>query len=159
MAKQKVIKPVKVAAPKGATIFDFIDGLTHKKKEWDQWSETDQKKFTVFIVNRWLSMRMEFTELINEFQTYTIGLLRPQETYRLYHEFLPASKGFSKYIKGKSEDKYDKALIVQIAEHYQIGCSEAADYIELMDSVECERILTLYGYSDGEKKKLLKGIK
>jgi hypothetical protein len=85
---------------KGATIFDFIDGLTHKKKEWNKWSEPDQKKFSVYIVNRWLSMRMEFTELVNEFQTYTIGLLRPQETYRLYHEFLPASKGFAKYIKG-----------------------------------------------------------
>jgi hypothetical protein len=99
---------------KGATIFDFIDGLTHKKKEWNKWSETDQKKFSVFIVNRWLSMRMEFTELVNEFQTYTIGLLRPQETYRLYHEFLPASKGFAKYIKGKSEDKYEKGLVAQV---------------------------------------------
>jgi hypothetical protein len=28
-----------------------------------------------------------------------------------------------------------------------------------MDTAECERILTLYGYSDGDKKKLLKGIK
>jgi len=144
---------------KGATIFDFIDGLTHKKREWSKWSESDQKKFSVFIVNRWLSMRMEFTELINEFQTYTIGLLRPQETYRLYHEFLPASKGFAKYVKGKSEDKYDKALLAQIAEHYQISRTEAADYVDLMDKLQCERILSMYGYSDGDKKKLLKGIK
>lgn len=144
---------------KGATIFDFIDGLTHKKREWSKWSESDQKKFSVFIVNRWLSMRMEFTELINEFQTYTIGLLRPQETYRLYHEFLPASKGFAKYIKGKSEDKYDKALLAQIAEHYQVSRTEAADYVDLMDKVQCDRILSMYGYSDGDKKKLLKGIK
>ena len=144
---------------KGATIFDFIDGLTHKKKEWSKWSESDQKKFSVFIVNRWLSMRMEFTELVNEFQTYTIGLLRPQETYRLYHEFLPASKGFAKYIKGKSEDKYEKDLVAQFAEHYQISKSEAADYIDLMNKEQCDRILTMYGYSEGEKKKLLKGIK
>lgn len=144
---------------KGATIFDFIDGLTHKKKEWNKWSETDQKKFSVYITNRWLSMRMEFTELVNEFQTYTIGLLRPQETYRLYHEFLPASKGFAKYIKGKSEDKYEKALVEQIAEHYQVAKSEATDYIDLMDKMQCERILTMYGYSEGDKKKLLKGIK
>ena len=144
---------------KGATIFDLISGLTDKKREWSKWSETDQKKFSPFIVNRWLSMRMELTELINEFQTYTIGLLRPQETYKLYYELLPNNKAFAKYIKGKSEDKYDKALIVQIAEHYQIGCSEAADYVELMNSAECERILTLYGYSDSDKKKLLKGIK
>lgn len=144
---------------KGATIFDFIDGLTHKKKEWSKWSDSDQKKFSVFIVNRWLSMRMEFTELVNEFQTYTIGLLRPQETYRLYHEFLPASKGFAKYIKGKSEDKYEKDLVAQIAEHYQVSKSEAADYIDLMNKEQCERILSMYGYSEGEKKKLLKGVK
>jgi len=144
---------------KGATIFDFIGGLTDKKKSWDKWSETDQKKFSVYIVNRWLSMRMELTELINEFQTYTIGLLRPQETYKLYHELLPNNKAFAKYVKGKSEDKYDAALISQIAEHYQVSKSEAADYVDLMDKMQCERILTMYGYSEGEKKKLLKGIK
>lgn len=144
---------------KGATIFDFIGGLTDKKKEWDKWSETDQKKFSVYIVNRWLSMRMELTELINEFQTYTIGLLRPQETYKLYHELLPNNKAFAKYVKGKSEDKYDAALISQIAEHYQVSKSEASDYVDLMDKMQCERILTMYGYSEGEKKKLLKGIK
>ena len=144
---------------KGATIFDFIGGLTDKKKEWNKWSESDQKKFSVFIVNRWLSMRMELTELINEFQTYTIGLLRPQETYKLYHELLPNNKAFAKYIKGKSEDKYDAALVSQIAEHYQVSKSEAVDYVDLMDKMQCERSLTMYGYSDGEKKKLLKGIK
>lgn len=144
---------------KAATMFDFIDGVTHKKKEWSRWSEIDQKSFSPFMMNRFLSMRMELTELVNEFQTYTIGLLRPQETYRLYFELLPNNKAFAKYIKGKSEDKYEKALVEQIAEHYQVSKSEAADYIDLMDKMQCERILTMYGYSDGEKKKLLKGIK
>jgi hypothetical protein len=144
---------------KAASMFDFIDGVTHKKKEWSRWSETDQKAFSPFMMNRFLSMRMELTELVNEFQTYTIGLLRPQETYRLYFELLPNNKAFAKYIKGKSEDKYEKALVEQIAEHYQVSKSEAADYIDLMDKTQCERILTMYGYSDGEKKKLLKGIK
>ena len=144
---------------KAATMFDFIDGVTHKKQEWSKWSETDQKAFSPFMMNRFLSMRMELTELVNEFQTYTIGLLRPQETYRLYFELLPNNKAFAKYIKGKSEDKYEKDLVAQIAEHYQVSKSEATDYLDLMDKMQCERILTLYGYSDGEKKKLLKGIK
>ena len=144
---------------KGATIFDFIGGITDKKKAWDKWSESDQKKFSVYIVNRWLSMRMELTELVNELQTYTIGLLRPQETYKLYHELLPNNKAFAKYIKGKSEDKYDAALVSQIAEHYQVSKTEATDYVDLMDKISCERILTMYGYSEGDKKKLLKGIK
>jgi hypothetical protein len=144
---------------KAATMFDFIDGVTHKKREWSKWSETDQKAFSPFMMNRFLSMRMELTELINEFQTYTIGLLRPQETYKLYHELLPNNKTFAKYIKGKSEDKYEKGLVEQVAEHYQVSKSEAADYVDLMDKVQCERILSMYGYSEGDKKKLLKGIK
>ena len=144
---------------KGATIFDFIGGVTDKKREWKKWSETDQKKFSPFIVNRWLSMRMELTELVNELQTYTIGLLRPQETYRLYYELLPTNKSFAKYIKGKSEDKFDKDLIAQLAEHYQVSKSEAGDYADLLDKVAVERIITMYGYSDAEKKKMLKGIK
>ena len=144
---------------KGATIFDLIGGLTDKKREWKKWSETDQKKFSPFIVNRWLSMRMELTELVNELQTYTIGLLRPQETYRLYYELLPTNKSFAKYIKGKSEDKFDKDLIAQLAEHYQVSKSEAADYADLLEKVALERIITMYGYSDAEKKKMLKGIK
>lgn len=144
---------------KGATIFDLIGGLTDKKREWKKWSETDQKKFSPFIVNRWLSMRMELTELVNELQTYTIGLLRPQETYRLYHELLPTNKSFAKYIKGKSEDKFDKDLIAQLAEHYQVSKSEAGDYADLLDKVALDRIITMYGYSEGEKKKMLKGIR
>lgn len=144
---------------KGATIFDFIGGVTDKKREWKNWSETDQKKFSPFIVNRWLSMRMELTELVNELQTYTIGLLRPQETYRLYYELLPTNKSFAKYIKGKSEDKFDKDLIAQLAEHYQVSKSEAGDYADLLDKVALDRIITMYGYSEAEKKKMLKGIK
>ena len=144
---------------KSATLFDLMGGLTDKKREWSKWSETDQKKFSVFIVNRWLSMRMELTELINEFQTYTIGQLSPRDTYRLYYELLPTNKAFAKYIKGKSEDRYEKDLVAQIAEHYQVSKSEASDYVELMDKMQCERILTMYGYSEGDKKKLLKGIK
>lgn len=144
---------------KAATMFDFIDGVTHKKKEWSKWSDMDQKAFSPFMMNRFLSMRMELTELINEFQTYTIGLLRPQETYKLYHELLPNNKTFAKYIKGRNEDKYEKGLINQIAEHYQIGKSEAVDYIELMNKETLDRIISMYGYSEGDKKKLLKGIK
>jgi hypothetical protein len=148
-----------MAEKKPATIFNFIDGVTHKKKEWNKWSESDQKKFSPFIVNRWLSMRMEFTEIINTLQRYTIGQLRPSETYRLYHDFLPASKGFAKYIKGKKDDKYTKELIAQVAEHYQVSKEEAIEYIDLMDLHSCDALISKYGYTDKEKKAILKGKK
>jgi hypothetical protein len=144
---------------KSATIFDFIEGVTSKKKPWNKWNETDQKAFSPYIVNRWLSMRQDLVEVINELQTYTIGLLRPQETYRLYHELLPHNKAFAKYIKGKKEDKFSDKLISQVAEHYKVSRSEATDYVYLMDQTSCTRLLNLYGYTEKEVKSMLKGVR
>ena len=144
---------------KPATIFDFINGMTHEKKEWSKYTETDHKKFSPFIVNRWLSMRMELIEIINQLQKYTIGLLTPRDTYRLYYGLLPAQRTFAKYIKGKKEDKYDKQLVSQIADHYLISQSEAIDYIDLMPKDSCSSLLSMYGYSEKEIKTMLKGKK
>lgn len=144
---------------KGATIFDFVDGVTSKKKEWSKYSETDQSKFSPFIVNRWLSMRQDLVEIINELQTYTIGLLKPRETYRLYHALLPANKSFAKYVKGKKDDKFSDKLIAQIAEHYQVSKTEAADYAELLNQDSCTHLLSLYGYTEAEIKTMCKGVR
>lgn len=144
---------------KPATIFDFITGMTHKKKKWSEYTDTDQKKFSSFIVNRWLSMRMELIEIINQLQKYTIGLLSPRDTYRLYHGILPTQRTFAKYIKGKKEDKYDKQLISQIADHYLVSQSEAIDYIDLLPKDSCSSLLSMYGYTEKEIKKMLKGKK
>ena len=42
-----------------------------KRKNGLKYTETDHKKFSPFIVNRWLSMRMELIEIINQLQKYT----------------------------------------------------------------------------------------
>jgi hypothetical protein len=148
-----------MAEKKGASIFDFIEGVTSKKKEWNKWSETDQKAFTPYIVNRFLSMRQDLVEFINELQTYTIGVLRPQQTYQLYYELLPHNKVFAKYIKGTKDDKFSDKLVSQVAEHYQVSRSEATEYVELMDQDQCTHLLSLYGYADKEIKTMLKGVK
>ena len=68
-----------------------------------------------FIVNRWLSMRQDLVEVVNELQCYTIGLLRPAETYRLYYELLPANKTFAKYVKGKKDEKFSDHAPITIS--------------------------------------------
>ena len=144
---------------KSATIFDFINGITHEKKEWKEWSDHDQKLFSPFIVNRFLSMRMELTDIINELQRYTISVLSPRDTYRLYHGILPTNKTFAKYIKGQKEDKYDKGLVQQVAEHYQVSLTEATDYVDLMSRDSCSFLLSRYGYPEKEIKTMVKGLK
>ena len=144
---------------KPATIFDHLANITWKKTTWNSLNESSQKSFSPYLINRWLSMRMELIEIINQLQKYTIGLLSHKDTYRLYHGLLPAQRTFAKYIKGKKEDKYDKQLVSQSADHYLISKSEAIEYVELMPKDSCSSLLSLYGYTEKEIKKMLKGKK
>ena len=86
-------------------------------------------------------------------------MLSPKDTYRLYHGILPAQRTFAKYIKGKKEDKYNKELVSQIADHYLVSKTEAIDYIELMPKDSCSSLLSMYGYNEKEIKTMLKGKK
>jgi hypothetical protein len=142
-----------------ASIFDHMSNLTDKKKPWHSISSVDQKSFTPFIINRWLSMNMDFIEVINELQRYTIGQLSPAETYKLYFEFLPKQKQFNKYIKGKKEDKYSQDLVELLSQHFCVSEKEATEYIDILESTnkdELKSIIKLYGKSDKEVDQLLK---
>ena len=106
---------------KPATIFDHITQLTYKKKEWNKLSELDQKSFTPYIINRWLSMHPDLIETIDLFQQYTIGPLSKKHVYQLYYDILPNINVRAKYIKGKKVDKYNKELVQFIASHYEVN--------------------------------------
>ena len=93
------------------TIFEWINQILVHKKPWDSFNETDQKTFSPFIINRWLSMDEEFIEVVNYFQKYAVGTLEPREVYKWYSDFLPKGKRFNKYIKSKNKKKYDPVLV------------------------------------------------
>ena len=104
------------------TIIDWMNQLLIHKKNWNEFSEDEQKKFSPFIINRWLSMDKDFIEIVNVFQKYAIGTLEPREVYKWYCDVLPRGKRFNKYIKGKKDKKYDKELVDIIRKHFE--CSK-----------------------------------
>ena len=146
---------------KPATIFDHIAGITHKKKEQNQLSETDQKSFTPYIINRWLSMHPDLIETIDLLQRYTIGPLSKKHVYQLYYDILPNANVRAKYIKGKKMNKYNKDLVKLIANHYNVNSREAEEYVDLFKNTSggpnhLNKLLTMYGKTEKEIKKLLK---
>ena len=141
---------------KAKTIFQHLSGIKEKKESWESLSEMDKKSFTPFIINRWLSMNMELLPIINILQKYTIGLLSSRDVYKLYLDFLPKQKTFDKYIKGKKEGKYNKELLEYLSKWYGVSQREVSDYLELLPKDEVITILTKYGLTDKEAKKLLK---
>ena len=147
---------------KARNIFEHISGITDKKTPWDVLSDVDKKSFTPYIINRWLSMNMDFIELVNELQRYTIGQISNEETYKLYYDILPKQKQFNKYIKGKKADKYNPALVELLSQHFLVSEAEAMEYIDMYQDTSLntlKEIIKKYGKTDIEVNKLLKNEK
>ena len=136
------------------TIFDWINQILVHKKPWDSFDESEQKKFSSFIINRWLSMDKEFIEIVNYFQKYSIGTLESREVYKWYCEVLPKGKRFNKYIKGKRDKKYDKELIDIISNHFECSKLQTKEYLELILKQELKEILEKYGLDKKKIKRL-----
>ena len=138
------------------TIFDWINQILVKKTHWNEFTEDEQKKFSPFIINRWLSMDKEFLEIVNVFQKYSIGTLEPREVYKWYCDILPKGKRFNKYIKGKKSKKYNTELVNVISNYFECSKLQTRDYLELIDKNELIEILEKYGMNEKTIKRLLK---
>ena len=138
------------------TIFEWINQILVHKKPWDSFNETDQKTFSSFIINRWLSMDEEFIEVVNYFQKYAIETLEPKEVYTWYCDILPKGKRYNKYIKSKKSKKYDPILIDLICKYFECGKQQVGEYLELIHKEELKQILEMYGTDKNQIKRMIK---
>ena len=138
------------------TIFDWINQILVKKTHWNEFTEDEQKKFSPFIINRWLSMDKDFLEIVNFFQKYSIGTLEPREVYKWYCDMLPKGKRFNKYIKGKKDKKYNTELLNIMVMHFECSKLQVKDYLDLIHKDELIEILEKYGMNEKTIKRLLK---
>ena len=138
------------------TIFDWVNNILVHKKNWNDFSESEQKKFSPFIINRWLSMDNEFIEIVNYFQKYAVGTLEPREVYKWYCDILPKGKRFNKYIKGKKDKKYDDDLLELLKKHFGEGKNHIKEYLQLISKEELVSILEKYGTDPKQIKNICK---
>ena len=138
------------------TIIDWINQVLVHKKNWNSFSQSDQKSFNAFIINRWLSMDEEFIEIVNYFQKYSIGTLDSREVYKWYCDVLPKGKRFNKYIKGKHKKKYNSDLVDILIQYFECSKLQVYEYIELLNKEELKNILEIYGIDNKKIKKVLK---
>ena len=78
-------------------LFKWIDELFTKKRPWDSFSEEEQKKFSPFMVNRYLSMNNDYLPIVNHFQKLTIEVMPHSAVYKFYCSLLPNKKTFLRY--------------------------------------------------------------
>ena len=126
-------------------IFDWLNEVLVGKRPWDSFSESDQKTFSPFLVNRFLSMDVEFIEIVNYFQKYAVGTLEPREVYKWYCDMLPKGKRFNKYIKSKKSKKYDKELINVLVNYFECSILNIEEYLDFLSKDDLIQILEKYG--------------
>jgi hypothetical protein len=140
------------------SLFDHITHITqHQTKGyWDSLNETEMKQWSNYMIHRFLSMKMEYVDVVNEFQRYK---LKPKDLYKLYTNVLPKKKEWLRYVKGKKTMKYEKWVVEIVAKHYESSLSEAREYLDVFYSTEQNKanlkaILQKYGADTKEIKKL-----
>jgi len=116
-------------------LFDHLNAITVEQDPdyFNKLSEEDIKSWSNFMINRFLSMKPEWVELIATLQPLT-QTLEPEQMYKLYINVIPKGRQYLKYTKGKSEDKYEEFLVDLIKKEYDCSERQAIEYIEVLYS-------------------------
>ena len=115
---------------KKRSLFDHIREVTAVQKVdyFDTLSVDDRKSWSNYMVNRFLSMKIEWVELVNELQKYK---LEPKELYKLYINILPKGKQWLKYTKGRNDMDYPQWLINIVTNDMEVSKQEAKEAIDM----------------------------
>lgn len=126
--------PKKKQTIKKRSLFDHIKAITGEQDPnyFDKLSVEDKKTFSVYMINRYLSMNMDWIDVVAEVQPY-IQKLPPEVVYKLYIDIIPKGRHYLKYVKGSnSGTNYESWLVELLAIEYECSQREAEDYLEIL---------------------------
>ena len=135
------------------TIFDWLNEITLKKRDWSEFNEEEKNEFNPYLINRFLSMNKDYIELVNYIQN--IPYTEKEKYYKIYKELIPKRKVWLKYIKSQVKDP-NSELTGIISKHYEFSKREARMYLEYLRKDEIQDILEKRGIDEKQIKKLLK---
>ena len=136
-----------------ATLFLWIDELFVGKRNWDGFKDVDKKKFSPFMVNRYLSMSEDFLPFVNYYQKYTGEVMPVKSVYQFYCNLLPKKKTYLKYLTG-NKYKIDDAVYECLVKYFEVSKKQALEYYRLMDKKDLKLLLKKFGKSDKEIKNM-----
>ena len=116
---------------KKKNLFQHLNQVTaiQNPDYWDTLTEDDIKTWSNYMIHRFLSMKMEWIDLVNEFQKYN---LESKDLYNLYINVLPKGKQFLKYTKRRNQMEHPEWLINIIRNQEEYSRKEAVDMIEIL---------------------------
>ena len=99
-------------------IFAWLNEITLYKTAAQEFTDKDWENFNSYMVHRFISMNMYYTEIANIAQS--LMPTNKKDIYNFYKEMIPKRKVWNKYIKNQNK-KDSKELAKVIADKLSIG--------------------------------------
>lgn len=126
--------------PKKASLFDYIRFI-EQKKPWKELSEEDQKGYSPFMINRLISSRDQFTEIISKIDTLKMNAEQHYTFLTTIMETKTKIRFDLDSYKKQKVDEDEKLTIFAIRKEYQVGTREAKSYINMISDQERLKLL------------------
>jgi hypothetical protein len=137
------------------TLFDWLEEITVKKTPPGDFSEESWDSFNSYMVHRYLSMDINYLELVNYVQK--ISPQNKKQIYTIYREMIPKKKVWLKYIK-PSKKQRPQNIVEYVAKYYECSLGEADYYIDIIQEHGVRNILWQMGIDQKEQDKLVKTL-
>ena len=137
------------------TLFEWLNEITVTKTPPENFSEESWDKFNSYMVHRYLSMYIDYIDIVNYVQK--INPTNKKQIYSIYREMIPKQKVWLKYVKSQTPKKNDE-LVNYIAEYFECSLGEADHYIDIIRETGVRSILWQMGIDEKEQNKLVKSL-
>ena len=140
---------------KATTLFEWLNEITVTKTPTENFSEESWDKFNSYMVHRYLSMYIDYIDIVNYVQK--INPTNKKQIYSIYREMIPKQKVWLKYVKSQTPKKNDE-LVNYVAEYFECSLGEADHYIDILRETGVRSILWQMGVDEKEQNKLVKSL-
>ena len=134
------------------SIFDWLNEITGAKRPWNEFTDDAKESFNPYMINRFISMKRDYIDVVNIAQRYT---LPKGKLYEFYCGLLPKSKSFFRYVKSTKSINQDQ--VNALSKYYMCSTREIVDVLPLLEEQEIERTFNeTQGYVATKKPKKTK---
>ena len=139
---------------KTKSLFDHIKEITNNQNPnyWEEISDADKKTWSNYMVHRFLSMKPDWIEVVNEIQKY--WELEPKSVYQFYTNVIPKGRTFLKYTKSKSKSKIEGWAMDILCDYFEESSENIEKTLDIIGKDVVYSIVSKYGVDEKQLKKI-----
>lgn len=120
-------------------IIDILSLLENKQFEWNELAEDVQKSYDQFMINRFVSSKIQYVNVLAEVARYKMS---NEQHYNLVKDLIAKQKHYFNYkaYKKANNNSVDDLLIFAIKKELEVGKREAESYIEFLSETDIKEV-------------------